>query len=157
MFLYYGLVAILVLIDQFVKFWTVNSFDLNTGSEFIPNILSFFYIQNDGAAWGIFSGQMWLFAIITLVVIGMLIVMLHRDAKDSKFLAWAISFILAGAIGNFIDRMRLGYVVDMFKLEFMEFPIFNVADICLTIGVILMFIYLFFIEGKEESKKNEPK
>lgn len=152
MILYYLLVAGLVIIDQIVKWWTVNNFALNTGEGFIPGLVSFLYIHNDGAAWGLLAGQMWLFTIITVIVIILLVVMLHREGKAHALMATALSFILAGAIGNFIDRLRFGYVVDMFKLEFIDFPIFNVADMCLTLGVILMFIYLFFIEGKKDKQ-----
>ncbi|MEY8370481.1 signal peptidase II [Aerococcaceae bacterium 50-4] len=142
MLLNYLLIAILVAIDQIVKYWTVTTFAINEGQDVIPGILSFFYIQNDGAAWGIFSGQMWLFYIITIVVVAVLVYMLHKEGKDSALLSTGLSFMIAGALGNFIDRLHLNYVIDMFRLEFVEFPIFNVADVCLSIGVILMIVYM---------------
>lgn len=157
MIIYYLLIAGLVLIDQLVKWWTVETFAVNTGAEFIPNLVSFYYIHNDGAAWGMLSGQMWFFFLITILVIGMLLFMLHREGKNHPLFASAIGFILAGALGNFIDRLRFGYVVDMFRLEFIDFPIFNVADACLTIGVILMFVYLFFFEEKKDKSVTTQK
>lgn len=150
MIIYYLFIAGLVVIDQLVKWWTVATFSLNTGAGFIPKLVSFYYIHNDGAAWGMLSGQMGLFTVITVLVIGVLLFMLHREGKDHPLSAMAISLILAGAVGNFIDRLRFGYVVDMFRLEFIDFPIFNVADAWLTLGVILMFVYLFFFEDKKD-------
>jgi len=155
MFLYYILIAIIVGIDQFVKNWTVANLNLLEAKEVIPGLLSLFYLQNDGAAWGIFSGQMWLFYLITLVVVGVLFYMLHKEGKDSRLLSIGLSFMIGGALGNFIDRLHLSYVVDMFKLDFINFPIFNVADVALTIGVILMLIYM--LVTPEEKMKTDNK
>lgn len=153
MLVYYILIAILVGVDQLVKFWTVSTLDLHETMSFIPNVLSFFYLQNDGAAWGMLSGQMWLFYIITVVVVIALVVMLHQEGKQSKFLATGLAFMIAGALGNFIDRLHLNYVIDMFQLEFMNFPIFNVADVCLTIGVIIMLLYVLLANDDSPKKK----
>src|SRR5699024_12850344 len=109
MLLNYLLIAILVGIDQIVKYWTVANFAFNEGQDFIPGILSFFYIQHDVAAWGIFSGQMWLFYIITVAVVAVLVYMLHKEAKGAQLLAIGLSFMIAGALGNFIDRLHLNY------------------------------------------------
>lgn len=155
MFLYYILIAIIVGIDQFVKNWTVANLNLLEAKEVIPGLLSLFYLQNDGAAWGIFSGQMWLFYLITLVVVGVLFYMLHKEGKDSHLLSIGLSFMIGGALGNFIDRLHLSYVVDMFKLDFINFPIFNVADVALTIGVIIMLIYM--LVTPEEKMKTDNK
>ncbi|RPA65023.1 signal peptidase II [Aerococcus agrisoli] len=153
MFLYYILIAIIVGIDQLVKNWTVANLNLLEAKEVIPGFFSLFYLQNDGAAWGIFSGQMWLFYLITLVVVGVLVYMLHKEGKESRLLSVGLSFMIGGALGNFIDRLHLSYVVDMFKLDFINFPIFNVADVALTIGVILMLIYM--LVTPEEKMKTE--
>ena len=157
MLLNYLLIAILVGIDQIVKYWTVANFAVNEGQDFIPGILSFFYIQNDGAAWGIFSGQMWLFYIITVAVVAVLVYMLHKEAKGAPLLAIGLSFMIAGALGNFIDRLHLNYVIDMFRLEFVDFPIFNVADVCLTIGVIMMIVYMIITPEDQLEKRTANK
>ena len=149
MFLYLILSILFVIADQVVKMWTVNNFSLHEGMEFMKGIVSILYVRNTGAAWGMFEGRMVFFYLITAVAVGTLLYLMFKEKGKSKLLLTAYSLILAGAVGNFIDRIRLGYVVDMFKFEFIDFPIFNVADICLTIGVIFLFYYVIF---KEQSK-----
>jgi signal peptidase II len=135
MILYYLLAAVLIAIDQLVKWGIVQNFALYDELEVIPNIFSLYYIQNRGAAWGILQGRMGLFFIITVLVVGYLVYTFHNLPQRSILAGISFSFILAGALGNFIDRMRLGYVVDMLRFDFIDFPIFNVADVFLTIGV----------------------
>lgn len=149
MLLYLILSILFVIVDQVVKMWIVNNFSLHDGMEFIKGIVSILYVRNTGAAWGMFEGKMVFFYLITAVAVGTLLYLMFKEKGKSKLLLTAYSLILAGAVGNFIDRIRLGYVVDMFKFEFIDFPIFNVADICLTIGVIFLFYYVIF---KEQSK-----
>ena len=142
------LTIILVIIDQATKYLTVQNIELGQVIESIPNIVSLTYIRNTGAAFSILEGQMWFFYIVTIIVIGVLIYYMYTEAKKDRMLGILLSFILAGAIGNFIDRLMLQYVVDMIKLEFIDFAIFNVADSYLTVGVILLFIYTFYQERK---------
>ena len=149
MLLYLILSILFVIADQVVKMWIVNNFSLHDGMELIKGIVSILYVRNTGAAWGMFEGKMFFFYLITAVAVGTLLYLMFKEKGKSKLLLTAYSLILAGAVGNFIDRIRLGYVVDMFKFEFIDFPIFNVADICLTIGVIFLFYYVIF---KEQSK-----
>ena len=149
MLLYLILSILFVIADQVVEMWIVNNFSLHEGMEFIKGIVSILYVRNTGAAWGMFEGKMVFFYLITAVAVGTLLYLMFKEKGKSKLLLTASSLILAGAVGNFIDRIRLGYVVDMFKFEFIDFPIFNVADICLTIGVIFLFYYVIF---KEQSK-----
>ena len=149
MLVYLILSILFVIADQVVKMWTVNNFSLHEGMEFMKGIVSILYVRNTGAAWGMFEGRMVFFYLITTVAVGTLLYLMFKEKGKSKLLLTAYSLILAGAVGNFIDRIRLGYVVDMFKFEFSDFPIFNVADICLTIGVIFLFYYVIF---KEQSK-----
>lgn len=146
MFIYYILAAIIVAVDQFTKFLTVQNIDLYEIVEVIPNILSWMYIQNDGAAWSILEGQMWFFYIITTFVIAFLLYYLYTEGRGDKILGIILSVILAGTIGNFIDRIIFQYVVDMIKVEFINFPIFNVADMLLTVGVAALMIYTIFEE-----------
>lgn len=153
---YYLIAVIIVVVDQITKYLTVNNIALGETIPFIPDVLSITYVQNTGAAWSILEGQFLFFYIVTFIVIGILIYLLHNDAKDSKLLSVAIAFMLGGAVGNFIDRLFLQYVVDMIRLEFINFPIFNIADMALTIGVVLMIIAVvyeeFFVEkaGEED-------
>lgn len=152
MITYYVIALSIIIVDQITKALTINQISLGEIVDFIPGILSFTYVQNTGAAWSILEGRMVFFYIVTLVVVGLLIYFLHHDAKDSRILSIAISLMIGGAIGNFIDRVLFQFVIDMFRLEFISFPIFNIADIALTFGVILMLfgvIYEEFISKKE--------
>lgn len=129
-------------IDQVVKWWVVTHIKLNSTINFIPHVLSLANVRNDGAAWSIFQGQQVLFIVISIVALIVMVYLLKKNMNDKLF-AWALALMIGGTLGNFIDRLRLGYVVDMFALDFMNFPIFNVADCALTIGVILLIIALF--------------
>lgn len=151
MIVYFVISVIAIIVDQAVKWWTVANFSEGQGQDLIPGIVNIFYIKNPGAAWGILEGQMLIFYVITFIAVAAMAYLIFKDRGKSAFASLAYALILAGALGNFIDRLRLGYVVDMFRLDFMQFPIFNVADMCLSIGVALLFIYTLFIEGKEHA------
>ena len=153
MIIYYIIAAIFICIDQLVKYLTVQNIPLQKTVEVVPDVLSLTYYQNTGAAWSILEGQMWFFYIVTLIVIGVIIYYLHTHGRQSKLFSTALSLLLAGAVGNLIDRLFHQFVVDMFKLEFIQFPIFNVADSALTIGVALMIIYLIIDEVKLYKQK----
>ena len=135
-------IVALIALDQWVKFEIVKNIQLGGVKPFIPKILSLTYLRNTGAAFSILENQQWLFAVITLVVIGAAIWYLSKHIKDSVWLLSALSLIIAGGIGNFIDRMRQGFVVDMFQLDFINFAIFNVADSYLTIGVLVLIVMM---------------
>ena len=138
----------LIVIDQIVKAWVIGQFAVGSGAPLVPGLVSWLYVRNEGAAWGVFSGQQWLFFLTTCITLSALLYWLWRNPKLPKVGKLAGAFILAGGVGNFIDRLRFGYVVDMFHLSFIEFPVFNVADICLTIGVLLMMGYLWRYDKK---------
>lgn len=144
---------IMVAIDQLVKWWIVTNLGLGESTTFIPKILSLTYYQNNGAAWSILEGQMWFFAIVTFIAVPVCLWLLWKNRNGSRFYSLGLGLIIAGALGNFIDRVRLGYVVDMFRTQFINFPIFNVADMCLTVGVAIVFIYAIFEERFERKPK----
>ncbi|VEE12215.1 putative signal peptidase II [Streptococcus anginosus] len=135
-------IVALIALDQWVKFEIVKNIQLGEVKPFIPKILSLTYLRNTGAAFSILENQQWLFAVITLVVIGAAIWYLSKHIKGSAWLLSGLSLIIAGGIGNFIDRMRQGFVVDMFQLDFINFAIFNVADSYLTIGVLVLIVMM---------------
>lgn len=147
LFSYFLLALILVVVDQVVKHWVSASIILNTSHPLVPHILALTNLRNDGAAWSILAGQQWLFTVITLVALAVILYLFYRWRDQSKLL-WPLSLILAGAVGNFIDRLQNGYVVDMFETLFMNFPVFNVADCCLTVGVLWMVVVI--IREEEE-------
>ena len=135
-------IVALIALDQWVKFEIVKNIQLGEVKPFIPKILSLTYLRNTGAPFSILENQQWLFAVITLVVIGAAIWYLSKHIKGSAWLLSGLSLIIAGGIGNFIDRMRQGFVVDMFQLDFINFAIFNVADSYLTIGVLVLIVMM---------------
>ena len=140
-------ILLLILLDQAVKGYVVKEIPLGGMRRFIPKVVSLTYLKNSGAAFSILENQQWFFTIITLIAMGAAFVYLYRHIKGSLWLLLGLTLIISGGIGNFIDRVRQGFVVDMFHLDFMNFAIFNVADIYLTIGVGLLLIYLL----REES------
>lgn len=146
MIIYYIIAMILIGLDQLSKYLTVQEVALGEVVPVIPNVLSLTYIRNSGAAWSILEDQMIFFYVITIVVVGALIYFLHTEGKKSPIASTGIAFIMGGAIGNFIDRLHLKYVIDMIRLEFINFPIFNVADMALTIGVIILIGYIVYDE-----------
>lgn len=148
MFIYFILAGIIVGIDQLVKYWTVQTIPL--GETLFQNpILSLTQLHNEGAAWSILEGHMWFFYIVTIICCLVISYLLYRNRKESKWLTIGLTLVLGGAIGNFIDRVALGYVIDMFQVEFFDFPIFNIADTALSIGVVCIFIYILFDDKKE--------
>lgn len=151
---YFLISALLVGLDQWSKYLTVQNISLGETKEFIPGFLSLTHLRNTGAAWSLLEGKMIFFYVITLIVSVVIIYLLIKNYKKSIWYSVGLSFVLAGAIGNFIDRVRLGYVVDMLQTDFMNFPIFNVADSTLVVGVICIFIYLILDEKAAKEGKN---
>lgn len=135
--------------DQLVKFWVASNIALNTSHELIPGILSLTNIRNTGAAWSMFEGQQWFFYIVTVIALAV-VAFMWRDSKNKPIYRLGLALILAGALGNFIDRVHQQYVTDMFQTDFINFPIFNVADMCLTVGVICVAIYIIFFDGRQD-------
>ncbi|MGT2910939.1 signal peptidase II [Streptococcus cameli] len=143
-------ILLLILLDQVVKWWTVENIALDSVRDFLPNIMSLAYVRNYGAAYSILQNQQWFFTIVTIVVMSVAVWYMVKHIKGSLWLLSALSLVIAGGLGNFIDRLRLGYVVDMFHLDFIDFPVFNVADSYLTVGVLILFICIM----REEENGN---
>lgn len=144
----YAIVAMLVIIaDQWLKYWIAGNIVLDTGiKELIPGVLSLVNIHNQGAAFGFLSGgnARIYFIIICVVFTVAVIVALATNFISGSLGRWSAVFIMAGGIGNCIDRILYGYVQDMFKLEFFNFPIFNVADIAITVFCFVFILYILF-------------
>ena len=144
----YAIVALLVIIaDQWLKYWVAGNIVLNTGmKELIPGVLSLVNIHNEGAAFGFMSGgnARIYFIIICAVFTIAVIVALATNFISGSLGRWSAVFIMAGGIGNCIDRILYGYVQDMFKVEFFNFPIFNVADIAITVFCFVFILYILF-------------
>ena len=141
MWLVLAIVAVTIIVDQLTKFLVVKYMTLGQSISVIDNFLYITSHRNEGAAWGILQGKMTFFYIVTLVVIGVVILWIRRlDMKKEKLLVIALSLILGGALGNFIDRVMYQHVVDFINTYIFgyDFPIFNIADSALCIGVFLM-------------------
>ena len=156
-FLWYVLFTVAVVAaDQWTKYLTVSNISLYQDIDFIPGFLGLTYVQNTGAAFSSFEGQQWLFALIFAVFTAAVLWEYFRSPMPfSKFERWCIAAIYAGGLGNMIDRVRLGYVVDMIETKFMNFPVFNVADCFITCGAIALMVstVLFNKELREDKKK----
>lgn len=132
--LYAVLVVALVVLDQVVKFLVRANIPLGGDVPFLPHILHLTYVQNTGAAFSLLEEHTWILTIVSLVVSVLLVVLLVKKVFPRPFAMAALSMVLAGAVGNLIDRALLGYVTDMFETLFMRFAVFNVADICVVGG-----------------------
>lgn len=143
---------VILLLDQITKFIVASSMRVGDSFNVIPNFLNITSHRNNGAAWGILSGEMSFFYIITIIILVVLIIFYIKEAKQHLLMQVAISLLFAGALGNFIDRVLHGEVVDFVDTNIFgyNFPIFNVADSSLTIGVLLIVIALLTDMKKEE-------
>lgn len=155
---YYALfTAGVVAVDQFTKYLTVAYISAGENLPFVPGLLQLTLVHNDGAAFSSFQGQQWLFALIFIIFTGLMMYeYFHKSMGFTTFERWCIAAIYGGGVGNMIDRVRLGYVVDMIETTFVEFPVFNVADCFITCGCILMAVHLVFFNKnfwKDEKKK----
>ena len=150
------LIAILVLIaaDQAVKFWTVANLELGETAQLLPGLVELLRLHNYGAAWSSFSGMRLLLIALTSALMAFLAVLLIKKVVRHPLGVCSLTLVLAGGIGNLIDRIRLGYVVDMLHFQFWpSYPVFNVADMFVVVGVILFLLYYLFLYEKTDSKK----
>ncbi len=139
----YAIVAVIALIiDQAVKYWTTANIVLNTGTkDFIPGFIRLTNIHNTGAAFSILEGARWFFVILCILFVALIVYVLITDIISAPVARWMAVLVMAGAVGNCIDRLICGYVVDMLEFEFMNFPVFNIADIYITVGGLLFVIF----------------
>ena len=148
--------AVVVTADQLSKLWVVDNIELFTRIDAIPGLFHLTYVQNTGAAFSALQGQQWLFALIFVVFAAAIVWEFSKKRMGfTTFERWCIVAVFAGGLGNMIDRLRLGYVVDMIEVEFIRFPVFNVADCFITCGCILLLVHLVFFNKefwKEEKK-----
>ena len=133
--------------DQFTKHLVAASFSPGASLPLLPPLLHLTYVQNTGAAFGIFKGQQTLFVVISLLVIAWVVWELVTKPSMTRVTVWSYALILGGAVGNLIDRLRLGYVVDFIDLR--VWPVFNVGDSAITIGVALLLLHTLFTWRQE--------
>lgn len=151
--LYYLLSIFLIVIDQLVKWWVRGNIPLGTAIPFIPYLMDLTYTQNTGAAFSSFSGLTWLLALVSLGASVVIALLLWKNFFPGVLGKLSLALILAGAVGNLIDRVFLGFVTDMFMTTFINFAVFNVADICVVCGGFLMAVYALFFWDKDKEKQ----
>ncbi len=153
-------VIVLLILDQALKYWVTLSIPLNEGVKgFIPGVLELRNIHNTGAAFSILSSaSRWLFVVLAVAVTVIIIIAVRKQWVRGKFGRWMAILMLAGVLGNCLDRLLSGYVVDMFQFVFWpSFPVFNIADICLVVGAIGFCLHLFLYREPKEQEDVKPK
>jgi len=156
--LYAIVVVIALILDQGVKIWTTANIVVDTGeAKLLPGLLHLANVHNTGAAFSFLEGARWFFVALCLIFVAVVIYALAMDLLTNNVCRWAAVFVLAGAIGNCIDRILLGFVVDMFELDFLifgrAFPVFNMADIYITLGMIVFCVALLLEKPADKEAK----
>ena len=153
---YVLLSALIVVLDQWYKgLVTRHLARVGASAAFLPGILRLTLVHNAGASWGILSGRTTFLLIVTALVCLALLCAMLLDKPDARLGKISFAFILGGAVGNALDRYLLGYVVDMFETEFMNFPVFNVADCFITVGAVLLCVWVLTDEKKNRLQRQE--
>ena len=146
----------IVIVDQLTKYLTVANIRMFQAVPFLPGVVRLTYVQNTGAAWSMFAGMQWLFLLVFVIFTALIVFEYFKKPMPfTTFERFCIAAIYGGGLGNMIDRVRLGYVVDMIETEFISFPVFNVADCFITCGSIALMVSLIFFNKKfwKDSKK----
>lgn len=149
---YFLLTFILILADQFTKHLAVLFLRGKEACVLIPGVLELFYLENNGAAFSMLRGRQWFFYSLTIIFLAFVLWFLHKmpDTDRLRPLRIAVLVMTAGAVGNFIDRLMHRYVVDFIYFSLIDFPVFNVADICVTLSVaVLIFLVLFYYKDSD--------
>lgn len=146
-------------LDRAVKIWAYNVLRPLGTMPLIPGVLRLYYVENTGMAFGLFPGARFILVGLTSAAIIVMIWVLLRKKNLGALLQWSLVFLVGGAVGNLIDRAWKGYVVDMFDFTFVNFAVFNVADIFVTCGGVMLFVYLLFFgegrKGREKARDSE--
>ena len=147
--------AAILALDQWVKHWITVNLPLGESMPLLPGFMQLRTVHNYGAAWSSFSGMRWLLVGVTsVIVLAVAYVLVRRIVRHPLGVA-ACFLILSGGLGNIIDRVRLGYVVDMFDFQFMNYPVFNVADIAVVCGAVLAAVYYLWFYEKCDKKDRQ--
>lgn len=142
-------------LDQWLKAYVTANIPLGQAQSLLPGVVELRTVHNYGAAWSSFSGSRWLLVAVTCIIVIFVTVLLVRRVVRHPLGVAACCLVISGGLGNIIDRVRLGYVVDMFNLLFINYPVFNVADILVVCGAVLGCIYyLWFYERYDKAVKH---
>lgn len=154
--------VILTIADQLIKIWAIQNLKGQGTKQFIhfgdTDILSLTYLENDGAVFGSFGGMRWFLIIVTAVMLVACVYVMVRYAAKNKLFLGSMTLVFSGGLGNLIDRIfRGGRVVDYLDVQLFDFAIFNFADCCVVVGVVLLFIYILFFDSDNKKVKEEKK
>ncbi|AAK80073.1 signal peptidase II [Clostridium acetobutylicum] len=148
-------VAVGILVDRLTKIWALDKLKKVQDIPIIKNFFDLTYVENRGAAWGIFSGKTLVLSAVTLLVLSAIIVYMIKYRPKSKLARISLSLVISGALGNLYDRVFYKYVVDLFSLHYKDiyyYPVFNVADICVVVGTIMIAIFIVLKDDKKDGK-----
>ena len=143
-------ILLCVAADQWVKYWVVSHLALYESAPLLPGIVELFYIRNTGGGFSILTGHTWVLTVLTAALMAGIAVLLVKKYFSHPLAMWTLTAILGGGLGNLVDRVRLGYVVDMFNFQFIHYPVFNVADILVVCGTIGFAAYYLLLHDKAE-------
>lgn len=142
--------ALIAALDQFTKYLTVSNIPLGGTVTVIPRLFQLTYVRNTGMAFSLLRGGRWFFLVVTVMALALMILSVLKKWVNHPTGLWALAAIAGGAVGNLIDRVSLGYVVDMIEVTFVNFAVFNVADCFVVCGAVLLVIYTLFFDKPQE-------
>ena len=148
------MIILIVAFDQITKYFASLKLADGSVAKFIPGVVQFKYAENTGMAFSMLSGARWVFIALTVVVCVGVFYYLFSNRCKNLWLYWSLGVILSGGIGNLIDRIRFGYVVDFIEPTFVNFAIFNIADCAVTCGAVVLVGYLLYDAFKDVKKEN---
>ena len=151
--LYILAIVLCVAADQAVKLYVTSHLALYETAPLLPGIVELFYIQNTGGGFSILTNHTQLLTVLTAALMAVIAVLLVKKVFSHPLAMWTLTLILGGGLGNLADRVRLGYVVDMFNFQFMDYPVFNVADILVVCGTIGFAAYYLLLHDKITKKE----
>lgn len=146
--------ALMIVLDQVIKFLVRANIPLGESVPFLPHIMDLTYVQNTGAAFSMLSKHTWVLTLVSAAIVAVIAVLVAKGVLAGRLGKFSATLIMAGGIGNLIDRLFLKYVTDMFQTTFMNFAVFNWADCCVTVGAVLLFVYLLLFFGKDQKKED---
>ncbi len=146
--MFWLIILLCVALDQFTKYLVVSHMALGQSIPVIENVLHITYVLNEGASFSLLQGQKWFFIVVTIIVLIVMCFVWHKIPKEDKWLRWSIAVFIGGMLGNFIDRVRQGAVIDFIDIR--VFPIWNVADSLLVLSLIAIAIKVLLLETKRK-------
>ncbi|MGM9532271.1 signal peptidase II [Intestinibacter sp.] len=144
-------IALLIAFDQIIKAWALNDLQYKGSISVINDVFNLTYVENRGAAFGLFQNNQWAFIVVALVASIIGLYFLHSNKISSKLGKLSVVLIIAGALGNLIDRIRLDYVVDYFDFVFIWNYVFNLADCFIVVGTFLLCVYVIISDNKQKN------